>query len=193
MKAQDIQDYLYSLKGAWTYPENTVDTFKSGDPQSAVRGIAVGWMSYTWALEKALDLGCNVFVTHEPTYFNHRDNDANIFRFPRAAEKRAFIEQSGLVIIRCHDLWDQIEGIGIPDSWGGFLGFERPIDGVRYLRVYDVSGQTAQQVARKVATRTRALGQEAVQLIGNPDAPVTRLALGTGAITEKTTLEATRL
>lgn len=183
MKAQDLQDYLYSLKGTWEYPPDTVDTFKSGDPQTEVTGIAVGWMSYTWALEKALALGCNVFVTHEPTYFNHRDNDEAVFRFAHVAAKRAFIEQSGLVIIRCHDLWDQIEGIGIPDSWGAFLGFERPLDGVRFLRVYDVAGKTALQVAQQVASHTQALGQEAVQLIGDPQRPVTRLALGTGAIT----------
>ena len=87
MKAQDVQDYLRSLAGEWQYPADTVDTFKAGDPSAEVRGIAVGWMSYTWALQRALELGCNVFITHEPTYYNHWDNDQAIFRLPGVERK----------------------------------------------------------------------------------------------------------
>jgi putative NIF3 family GTP cyclohydrolase 1 type 2 len=184
MLARDLQAYLRSLNGGWMDLDKTVDTYKSGDPDTEVRGIAVSWMSTTWALKQALDLGCNVFVTHEPTYYNHHDDPASpIFDLPGVREKQQFIEESGLVIIRCHDLWDQVPGIGIPDSWGAALGLGKAIDGKGYYRIYDVSGRTAGNVAQQVATHTRAFGQEAVQLIGNPDKPVTRAAIGTGAIT----------
>ena len=163
--------------------ENTVDTFKAGDPDTDVRGIAVGWMSYRWALEKALDLGCNVFITHEPTYYHHHDNNPRFLRLAAAREKRQLIEDKGLVIIRCHDLWDQVPEIGIPDSWAQWLGLGQAIDGEGYFRVYDVQGRTAGDVARQVAARTWELGQEAVHLIGPADQPVTRVAIGTGAIT----------
>ena len=87
MKAQDVQNYLQSLAGDWQYSDNTVDTFKAGDPSTEVRGIAVGWMSYIWALQRALDLGCNVFITHEPTYYNHWDNDPGDFSLSRRTSK----------------------------------------------------------------------------------------------------------
>jgi hypothetical protein len=45
--------------------------------------------------------------------------------------------------------------------------------------VYDASGKTAGDVAR----RTRSLGQQGVQLFGPANRPVSRLAIGTGAIT----------
>jgi hypothetical protein len=163
--------------------ENTVDTFKAGDPQAEVRGIAVGWMSYRWALEKALALGCNTFVTHEPTYYTHHDDDPRFFRLDAARAKRQFIEENELVILRCHDLWDQVPEVGIPDSWAGWLGLGEAIAGEGYFRAYDVTGRTAGEVARQVAARTRPFGQPAVQLIGRPEAPVTRVAIGTGAIT----------
>ena len=183
MIAQDVQDYLQSLAGDWQYPSDTVDTFKAGDPTTRVRGIAVGWMSYTWALQRALELDCNVFITHEPTYYNHRDNDPAIFRFPSAREKRRFIEDNGLVIIRCHDLWDQIPDTGIPDSWGKLLELGRPVDSSTYIRVYDVGGVTAGELARAVARCTDIYGQTGVQLIGSSDKVVRRVSIGTGAIT----------
>ena len=183
MIAQDVQDYLQSLAGPWQYPADTVDNYKAGNPQAAVRGIAVGWMSYTWALQRALDLDCNVFVTHEPTYYNHRDDDPAIFRFPGVGEKRRFIEENNLVIIRCHDLWDQIPDIGIPDSWGNLLGLGKAVDGDLHIRIYETDGLRAGDLARQVARATAAYGQPGVQLIGSLDRLVHRVSIGTGAIT----------
>jgi putative NIF3 family GTP cyclohydrolase 1 type 2 len=183
MKANELQAYLRSLNEGWLNPEATVDTFKAGDPQAEVHGIAVGWMSYTWALQRALDLGCNVFVTHEPTFYDHHDNNQRMFEQPGVREKQHWIEEKGLVILRCHDLWDQAPGVGIPDSWGSWLGLGNAIAGEGYYRVYDVSGSTALQVAQRAAARLVPFGQEAVQLVGPAERPVTRAVIGTGAIT----------
>jgi putative NIF3 family GTP cyclohydrolase 1 type 2 len=184
MRAKDLQAHLRSLDGGWMDLEHTVDTFKAGDPEMEITGIAVAWMSTRRALEQALALGCNVFVTHEPTYYTHQDDPQHpLAQMPGAREKRAFVEQSGLAIIRCHDLWDQMPEMGIPDTWGTALGLGTPVGGEGYFRVYDVSGQTAGEVAAHVARRTAPFGQEAVQLIGDSDTPVSRVATGTGAIT----------
>ncbi len=181
MQARDLQTYLRSLNGGWMDLEATVDTFKSGDPEAEVHGIAVSWMSTLAALKAALVSGCNVFVTHEPTYYSHRNEaDSPVFRFAGAREKRAFIEERGIIILRCHDLWDQVPEMGIPDAWGAALALGAAVGGEGYYRVYDVSGRTAGDVAQQVATRTANLGQEAVQLIGDPDMPVSRVAIGTG-------------
>jgi putative NIF3 family GTP cyclohydrolase 1 type 2 len=183
MKAVEIQEYLQSLAGEWAYPVDTVDTFKAGDPQDEVRGIAVGWMSYTWALQRALQLGCNVFVTHEPTYFDHLDRAPAVFRLAGAREKRRLIEERGLIVLRCHDLWDQMKRIGIADAWAEALGFAQAVAGDEYVRVYEIEPATARQVAQRVAAGARRFGQEAVQLIGPADKTVRRVSLGTGAIT----------
>lgn len=184
MRAQDVQSHLRSLNGGWMDLAHTVDTFKSGDPETEITGIAVSWMSTTAALRQALALRCNLFVTHEPTYYGHHDElDGPVFELAGAREKRAFIEQSGIVILRCHDLWDQVPEMGIPDAWGAALGLGAAVGGEGYYRVYDVEGRTAGDVARQVAARSRAFGQEAVQVIGDPETPVSRVAIGTGAIT----------
>jgi putative NIF3 family GTP cyclohydrolase 1 type 2 len=167
----------------WVDWDTTTDRFVAGDPNAEVKGIAVGWMSYNWALKQALELSCNLFITHEPTYFSAHDDEERIFRLLGVRAKRKWIEESGLTILRCHDLWDQLPDIGIPDSWARNLGFENPVAGEGYYRVYDVHGRTARSIALQVARRIEDLGQQAVELIGPPDVAVSRLALGTGAIT----------
>ncbi|HUU28903.1 MAG TPA: Nif3-like dinuclear metal center hexameric protein [archaeon] len=183
LSACDVYNYLRSLDSGWVDWSDTVDTFKSGGPEVQVRGIAVGWMSYAWALKKACDLGCNIFVTHEPTYFNHRDSDEKIFRFETASQKREFIQGKGLTVIRCHDVWDQYPEIGIPSSWGSLLGLGEPVEGGGYYYIYDGRGERAVSVARKIAARLAGLDQPGVQLIGPEDKQVHRIAIGTGAIT----------
>jgi putative NIF3 family GTP cyclohydrolase 1 type 2 len=188
MKAYELQDYLRSLNTGWVNTEETVDTFKSGDPNQDIQGIAVGWMSYSWALHQAMALGCNVFITHEPTYYTHLERDDQIFKFEGARRKKSFVEQSGLIILRCHDLWDGMRDIGICDSWGAQLGFSNPIDGEIFFRIYTVQGKTAIDVAHQVLDHTKTLGQEAVELIGPAEKKVSRVAIGTGAITPYMTL-----
>ena len=53
-----------------------------------VKGIAVGWMSYFDSLRRAVALGCNLFVTHEPTYYDHLDADRSVFEFDIARAKK---------------------------------------------------------------------------------------------------------
>jgi len=183
LTAGEVYDYLRSLDGGWVNWEKTVDTFKAGSPETEVKGIAAAWMPYNYALEKALELGCNLFITHEPTYYNHRDNDPDIFRFPAVTDKREFIEENGLVIVRCHDVWDRYPEIGIPTGWGKLLELGKPIDGKGYYYVYDGEGRSAGSIARQIAERTAGHGQPGVQLIGPEDKLVNRIALGTGAIT----------
>lgn len=188
LKARDVQEYLQSLNGGWVNPKTTVDTFKAGDPETVVEGIAVGWMSYTWALKKALELGCNMFITHEPTYYNHFDDhgapaspatprparpmtimpggNPDAFRFEKVRAKRDFIEKSGIVILRCHDLWDQYPGLGIPDAWAKTLGFSPPTGGTGPYRVFDVSGRTALDVAKQIAAKTKSLGLDGWSWLG---------------------------
>ena len=178
-----IHDYLNSLDTGWVHWDDTVDTFKSGGPEEPVRVIAVGWMSYSAALQKAVELDCNLFVTHEPTYYNHRDNDDSIFRFEQARAKRQFIEEHRLTIVRCHDVWDQYPKIGIPTAWGAATGLPGPIDGSGYYYVYDGEGRSAADVARQIAGRVAGTGQPGVQLMGDRDRKVKRVVVGCGAIT----------
>ena len=51
----------------------TVDTFKAGDPDTPVTGIAVTMMATLDVLQRATAAGKNLVITHEPTFYNHLD------------------------------------------------------------------------------------------------------------------------
>ena len=51
----------------------TVDTYKSGNPQQVCRGIVTTFLATTEVIQKTADLGANLIITHEPTYYNHLD------------------------------------------------------------------------------------------------------------------------
>lgn len=191
MKAREVHEWLQSLEDGWVDWNDSVDGFKQGDPEAEVDGIAVAWMSYTWALERAVELDCNLFLTHEATYYDHFVEPAPE-NFPDAVadlirEKHAFVDNHNLTILRCHDVWDKYPDRGVPDSWGEQLAFVdtdgEPSEADGYYRVYELGDRTARGVAEQVAHNTQELGQEAVQLMGPADASVSRVVIGTGAIT----------
>src|SRR5580765_2640526 len=51
--------------------EKTVDTFKAGNPDTPVTGIAVTMMATLDVLKRAAASGQNLVITHEPTFYNH--------------------------------------------------------------------------------------------------------------------------
>lgn len=188
LTAKDVHEYLRSLGREWINPRDTVDTFKSGSPGMPVKGIAVAWMSYFDALREAVAKGCNLFVTHEPTFYNHTDTDQSVFAFEIARRKKAFIEENGLTIIRCHDVWDRVPQIGIPDAWGRYLGWTKVVRQQTFYRVYELPPTPAGELARQIAGKVAPLGQCGVQLIGPADKTVRTVAIGTGAITSLRTM-----
>jgi len=52
----------------------TVDTFKAGNPDTEVKGIAVTMMATLDVLQRAAAAGQNLIITHEPTFYNHEDD-----------------------------------------------------------------------------------------------------------------------
>src|SRR5258708_16109977 len=49
----------------------TVDTFKAGNPETRVTGIAVTMMATLDVLQRAAAKGENLVITHDPTFYTH--------------------------------------------------------------------------------------------------------------------------
>lgn len=183
MKAVEIHEHFKSV-GTWVDWEHSCDAFKAGDPETEVRRVAVAWQATLPALRDAVAGGADLFITHEPTFYVHMDDDPRVFEHAFAREKKRFIEQSGLVIYRCHDVWDRMPEIGILDSWARQLGFDGPpAASATFHAAYPFRG-TLGDLAQRVRQCTEPLGQQRVWILGEPDVPVSRVALGTGAITD---------
>lgn len=190
MTAQQLSDALHAL---WPHcdPEKTVDRVITGDPDQVINGIAVCWMSYSETLIQAAELGVNTVVTHEPTFYDHFELKKSVAhpRFEAAkAKKQLLIDELGLTIVRCHDVWDAIPEIGVPFEWGRFLGLGEPTKSERYLNIYEVQEQRAEDFARYFASKTARSGQSTIEFYGDPNRFIKTVGLGTGCCSEAMTL-----
>jgi len=180
MQVKDVLEHFQSV-GTWVNWERTVDRILHGDPATEVRGIATGWIATNEAIRRAADEGLNLFISHEGIFYDRLD-DESVQRM--ADEKRKLLDECGMVAMRCHDTWDRMPDFGIPDAWAAWLGFEtepRPLES--FYKICLVGDMTVRELAAAVFERVRELGQESVSVFGDPEKRVSRMAVGTGAIT----------
>jgi len=182
MKANDFREHCKQV-AHWVNWEKTVDQFMGGNPDAEVRGIATTWLATNTRLREAASLGLNFVIAHEgafyPSYKGTPSGDQH------HAEKRRLIDELGITLMRCHDTWDRMPEVGIPDAWANFLGFPTEPRGIKsFYKICLVGEHTVGEVARLVLEKVRTLGQEVVHIIGDREARVHRMAVGTGAITQ---------
>jgi len=157
---------------------NTVDTFKAGDPDTPVTGIAVTMMATMDVLERASAKGLNFVITHEPTFYAHLDTPEGLPESdPVWSEKRAFIEKHDMVVWRFHDHWHMRQPDGIEAGVVQTLGWEKfqsPDSQFLFVLPQTTLKKLAEEIARK-------LGSPVVRVIGEPSMGVTKVAFSPGA------------
>lgn len=160
------------------WDKNTVDTFKAGNPDATVTGIAVTMMATMDVLQRASAQGLNFVITHEPTFYAHLDTPEGMpENDPVWAEKREFIEKHGMVVWRFHDHWHKRKPDGIEAGMVRVLGWEnykRPDNEHLFVMPNTTVKDLAEQVARK-------LGSPVVRYVGNPEMRVKKVALSPGS------------
>jgi putative NIF3 family GTP cyclohydrolase 1 type 2 len=157
---------------------NTVDTFKAGNPDTPVTGIALTMMATLDVLQRASAQGLNLVITHEPTFYNHLDTPEGMDQNdPVWAEKRAFIEKHGMVIWRFHDHWHRRKPDGIEAGMIHALGWEK-YQNAENPYLFTLPETTLQKLAADVAKR---LESPVLRVVGNPVMKVTKIALSPGA------------
>ncbi len=182
MRAIDINRHFLDLAD-WVDPEKTVDRVIIGDPEKEVRRVLVTWIASFEACRTAVQRGVDLLMTHEPTFWVHAHELENIETSPIAMAKRNFIETTGLVVLRNHDVWDRMPRIGIPWAWARFLGFgDEPVKqgAAGYQHRYDIDLMALDELAAHVADRTATIGEPAVQVVGDGSRLVSRVGIGTG-------------
>jgi putative NIF3 family GTP cyclohydrolase 1 type 2 len=162
------------------WQSDTVDTFKSGNPDAPVTGIAVTMMATLDVLQRAAAAGDNLIITHEPTFFDHLDVSDQLPEKeadPVLAAKRKFIADHNLVIWRFHDHWHARKPDGIESGMVHALGWEKFQDPYnQYL--FDIAETPLNQLASDIK---RKLGINIVRVVGDPNLRVTHVALAPGA------------
>lgn len=158
----------------------TVDTFKAGNPDSPVTGIAVTMMATMDVLERAAASSKNLIITHEPTFYNHLDKLDELEEKendPVLAEKLAFIAKHNLVIWRFHDHWHMRNPDGIEAGMSHALGWEKyQVRDNPYL--FEIPETSLETLAGDLKKK---LEIHVLRIVGNPHLKVKKVALVPGA------------
>src|ERR1700730_1462377 len=114
LTARQVIERIQSHVGV-PWRAETVDTFKAGDPATRVTGVATTMMATYDVLVRAAAQGLNLIITHEPTFYSHLDQTAELEKENDAvwADKERFIKEHHLVIWRFHDHWHMRRPDGI--------------------------------------------------------------------------------
>lgn len=162
------------------WQQETVDTFKAGNPDVEVRGIAVTMMATLDVLQRAAAAGQNLIITHEPTFYNHLDKPDELEQKendPVLAAKRAFIQEHNLVIWRFHDHWHRMKRDGIEAGMAHALDWEKFQDPVnQYL--FSVPATDLEHLAADLKTRLKI---RVMRVVGDPKLKVSKVALVPGS------------
>ncbi|WP_316829626.1 Nif3-like dinuclear metal center hexameric protein [Pedobacter aquatilis] len=189
---------------------NTVDTLKSGSPDLVVTGIVTCMFATIEVINKAIAIGANFIVAHEPTFYNHQDatkflqND-EVYKF-----KSELLKKHNIAVWRNHDNIHSIQPDGVWESLVEKLGWEKQLNNEKRIYNFNPSisfknlitalktkleipalryiGDMNQQCSKVLLMVGAAGGQRQIEAIGkfNPD------VLVTGEIAEWETAEYVR-
>jgi len=181
VKGSEVLDHFRNV-GQWVDWTRTCDQFLHGDPSIEVKGIAIAWIATNTCIKKAADRGLNLFITHEPIFYDAYRGTRS--REDLVAKKKALLDKHSMTVLRCHDTWDRMPEVGIVDAWATFFGFEtepRPVES--FFKLCLVGDSTVEELGRLILNKVRPLGEQTVLVCGDRKRKASRLAVGTGAIT----------
>jgi putative NIF3 family GTP cyclohydrolase 1 type 2 len=173
-------------------PVDTVDTIKAGDPSTLVTGIVTCFTDSMDVLRQAVALHANLIVTHEPTFYNHRDQATLFTDDPVYKEKLAYMRDHHLVIWRFHDQWHLRTPEPMTEAFTAAVGWQKyqhaggpgqKDDPLFFTLPPTTVDALAQDLQKKLHARI-------VRVVGDPNLRVTGVAYRPGASGEAAQIKA---
>lgn len=192
MKAYQIVDAIKEYSKVTVQLERTCDLFMSGTPETEVTGIVTTFMANVGVIRKAIELGANMIITHEPTYFTGWDSTDWLQGDPVYLEKKKLIDENNIVIWRYHDLMHMKTPDGIYEGLLKELDWEKykqdgsqnspPIGPGEHFEssfkdYYDLPETTLWELAAYFKAK---LHMDVVQIIGDPEMRCARVGILVG-------------
>jgi putative NIF3 family GTP cyclohydrolase 1 type 2 len=172
---QIISQMQSHLNCQWS--QETVDTFKAGNPDDVVTGVAVCMFADMETLRKAVANNCNLIIVHEPTFYNHQDKTEFLKDNPVYQKKNEYITEHKLIIFRFHDHWHKTVPDGIYMGMIDKLGWKANQTDSSML-FFKFDKQTVGGFAQKLQEKLK--GSQ-LRIVGDPLMRFTNVALAVGA------------
>jgi putative NIF3 family GTP cyclohydrolase 1 type 2 len=163
LTARDVIERIQKNVGV-PWRAETVDTIKSGRPDTQVKGIATTMMATLDAVQRAAAAGRNMVITHEPTFYTHEDKTEALKDDPTYKFKQEFLDRNDMVVFRFHDHWHARRPDGIATGMAEALGWTKNADR-QNPRQFQFDGITLADLAKQMKTR---LGIRSMRVVGDP-------------------------
>jgi putative NIF3 family GTP cyclohydrolase 1 type 2 len=187
MTAREIAELIRKNLGVPWNEQTYRDTFKIGDPDATVTGIATTVMATFDMIKRATKAKLNLIVTHEDTFWNDRDETKDLLDNPLYKLKTEYCRSHGVIIWRFHDhqharrpdqsIVASLRSVGI-ETEDAYMGSGR---------VYTIPETTLGAFASQIKNRT---GSRAFRVVGDPNARISRILLGPGYASPRMTADA---
>lgn len=173
---QIVEQIKQNLGVPWHEP--TVDGFKAGDSSTVVTGIAVTMMATLDVLQRAVERGDNLIITHESVYYYHFDPKIPMSSYHDAVfeAKEAFIKEHRLIVWRFHDFMHARKPDAILAGTVRALGWENYQD-KEDRNVFYIPPTTLKELAKSLKQK---LGIRAMRVVGDPEASISGVGLSPG-------------
>jgi putative NIF3 family GTP cyclohydrolase 1 type 2 len=177
MNTRDIVDVILALNGGKKI-ENTCDQLIEGDWDRHVTGVVTTFMATVGVIRRSIEMGCNLIITHEPTYFTGSDHVDWVKDDPVYQQKKALINDNRISIWRYHDHMH----IGNTDLI--YAGLLRELGWTKYLNnefplphCYSIPSMS---VADLISFLKKTLDMKVVRVVGKVDMKCRRVGILVG-------------
>ena len=187
MTAREVVELIKKNGGVPFNERSYRDTFKLGNPDSTVTGIATTIMATFDMLKRAHAAGLNMVISHEDTFWNDRDDVKDLAENPLYKLKTEYVLKNGMIVWRDHDHMHSMKPDFTVVGSLRSVGVKGGENAVMAPRIYTIPETTLGEFAAQVKRLT---GSRAFRCAGDPKARVSKILLGPGYATPRMTAEA---
>lgn len=155
----------------------TVDTLKSGNKDIKVTGIVTAMFATIEVIRKAIDLGANFIIVHEPTFYNHTDDTGWLQNDDVYQYKADLLKQHNIAVWRNHDYIHRMVPDGVTQGVLDQLQWQKYAD----QKIPNILTVPATSLKTLVGYVKERLSIEKVRYIGDPGQTCTRVLFMPGA------------
>lgn len=177
MNIREVVEVILEVNGGKRI-EKTCDQLIEGHWEHQVTGVVTTFMATVDVIRQAVDMGCNLIITHEPTYFTGLDRTDWLKSDPVYQRKKALLDANQLSIWRYHDHMhagntDLIYAGLLKDlGWTDYLDTEFP-----QPHCYTIPPVTVAALSNFLKEK---LGMEIVRVVGDPEMKCSRVGILVG-------------
>lgn len=172
---QVIDLFMKEVPGA-PFP-GTVDTLKSGKPDTVITGIVTSMFATVEVIRKTIDLGANFIIAHEPTFYNHEDKTDWLANDEVYKYKQDLLDKHDIAVWRNHDTIHRHKPDGVTKGVIDQLGWQQ-YAGQDIPNILAMPATTLKNLVDHVKDKLRI---EKVRFIGDADQSCTKILFMPGA------------